>query len=110
MPRPLLPSGYAREDTRSDAIQRPENDAISSTGGIAIYIVEIKSTDLIQFRANLLTLGRGIITITTMRTVSLAKVKNSESKSQLLAFALFKQIYRGKESEFVITLHLLHCI
>ena len=41
MPRPLLPSGYAREDTRSNAIQRPENDIISPIGGIALYYIEI---------------------------------------------------------------------
>ena len=41
MPRPLLPSGYAREDTRSNAIQRPENDIISPIGGVALYYIEI---------------------------------------------------------------------
>ena len=41
MPRPLLPSGYAREDTRSNAIQRPENAIISPIGGVALYYIEI---------------------------------------------------------------------
>ena len=72
MPRSLLSSGHAKEDTRCDAVQRSEDDIISSFGGFALYIVEIKSTDIIQFRANLFSLGRELITITTMRTVSLA--------------------------------------
>lgn len=57
MPRPLLPSGHAREDTRSDAFQRSENDVISSIGGVVIYLVKIKATDIILLLTNLLTLG-----------------------------------------------------
>ena len=57
MPRPLLPSGHAKEDTRSDAVQRSENDVISSIGGVALYFVKIKATDIILLLTNLLTLG-----------------------------------------------------
>lgn len=57
MPRPLLPSGHAREDTRGDEIQRSENDVISSIGGVALYFVKIKATDIILLLTNLLTLG-----------------------------------------------------
>lgn len=57
MPRPLLPSGHAREDTRGDEVQRSENDVISSIGGIALYFVKIKATDIILLLTNLLTLG-----------------------------------------------------
>ena len=42
MPRPLLPSGRAREDTRGDAFQRSEDDVLSSIGGVALYFVKIK--------------------------------------------------------------------
>ena len=52
----LLPSGHAREDTQSDAFQRSEDDVILPFGSIAIYIVEIKATDILQFRTNLLSL------------------------------------------------------
>lgn len=58
MPCPLLPSGHEREDTRGDAFQRSEDDVLSPIGGVAIYLVKIKLTDIIQFRANLLTLGK----------------------------------------------------
>ena len=47
MPRPLLQSGHAREDTRGDEVQRSENDVISSIGGVALYFVKIKATDII---------------------------------------------------------------
>lgn len=57
MPRPLLPSGHAREDTRGDEVQRSENDVISSIGGVALYFVKIKATDIILLLTNLLTLG-----------------------------------------------------
>lgn len=57
MPRPLLPSGHAREDTRGDEVQRSENDVISSIGGVALYYVKIKATDIILLLTNLLTLG-----------------------------------------------------
>ncbi len=62
MPRPLLPSGHAREDTRGDEVQRSENDVISSIGGVALYFVkikatDIKATDIILLLTNLLTLG-----------------------------------------------------
>ncbi len=57
MPRPLLPSGHAREDTRGDEVQRSENDVISSIGGNALYFVKIKATDIILLLTNLLTLG-----------------------------------------------------
>ena len=57
MPRPLLPSGHAREDTRSDAVQRSEDDVLSPIGGVAIYLVKIKATDILLFPTNLLTLG-----------------------------------------------------
>lgn len=56
MPRPLLPSGHAREDTRGDEVQRSENDVISSIGGVALYFVKIKATDIILLLTNLLTL------------------------------------------------------
>ena len=57
MPRPLLPSGHAREDTRGDEVQRSENDVLSSIGGVALYFVKIKATDIILLLTNLLTLG-----------------------------------------------------
>lgn len=57
MPRPLLPSGHAREDTRGDEVQQSENDVISSIGGVALYFVKIKATDIILLLTNLLTLG-----------------------------------------------------
>lgn len=57
MPRPLLPSGHAREDTRGDEVQRSENDVISSIGGVALYFVKIKATEILLFLTNLLTLG-----------------------------------------------------
>lgn len=57
MPRPLLPSGHAREDMRGDEVQRSENDVISSIGGVALYFVKIKATDIILLLTNLLTLG-----------------------------------------------------
>lgn len=57
MPRSLLPSGHAREDTRGDEVQRSENDVISSIGGVALYFVKIKATDIILLLTNLLTLG-----------------------------------------------------
>ena len=57
MPRPLLPSGHAREDTRGDEVQRSENDVISSIGDVALYFVKIKATDIILLLTNLLTLG-----------------------------------------------------
>lgn len=57
MPHSLLPSGHAREDTRSDEVQRSENDVISSIGGVALYFVKIKATDIILLLTNLLTLG-----------------------------------------------------
>ena len=57
MPRPLLPSGRAREDTRGDAFQRSEDDVLSSIGGVALYFVKIKATDIILLLTNLLTLG-----------------------------------------------------
>ena len=57
MPRPLLPSGHAREDTRGDEVQRSENDVISSIGGVALYFIKIKATDIILLLTNLLTLG-----------------------------------------------------
>lgn len=57
MPRPLLPSGHAREDSRGDEVQRSENDVISSIGGVALYFVKIKATDIILLLTNLLTLG-----------------------------------------------------
>lgn len=57
MPSPLLPSGHAREDTRGDEVQRSENDVISSIGGVALYFVKIKATDIILLLTNLLTLG-----------------------------------------------------
>ena len=57
MPRPLLPSGHAREDTRSDAVQRSEDDVLSPIGGFALYFVKIKATDILLFLTNLLTLG-----------------------------------------------------
>ena len=41
---PLLPSGHAREDTRSDAFQRSEDDVLSPIGGVALYLVKIKAT------------------------------------------------------------------
>ena len=56
MPRPLLPSGHAREDTRSDAVQRSEDDVLSPIGGYALYFVKIKATDILLFLTNLLTL------------------------------------------------------
>ena len=57
MPRPLLPSGHAREDTRGDAFQRSEDDVLSPIGGVAIYLVKIKGTNILLFLTNLLTLG-----------------------------------------------------
>lgn len=57
MPHSLLPSGHAREDTRGDEVQRSENDVISSIGGVALYFVKIKATDIILLLTNLLTLG-----------------------------------------------------
>lgn len=57
MPHPLLPSGHAREDTQSNAVQRSENDVISSIGGVALCFVKIKATDIILLLTNLLTLG-----------------------------------------------------
>lgn len=57
MPCSLLPPGHAREDTRGDAVQRSEDDVISSIGGIALYFVKIKATDILLFLTNLLTLG-----------------------------------------------------
>lgn len=57
MPHSLLPSGHAREDTRSDAVQRSEDDVLSPIGGFALYFVKIKATDILLFLTNLLTLG-----------------------------------------------------
>ena len=57
MPHSLLPSGHAREDTRGDEVQRSENDVLSSIGGVALYFVKIKATDIILLLTNLLTLG-----------------------------------------------------
>ena len=57
MPRPLLPSGHAREDTRGDEVQRSEDDVLSPIGGFALYFVKIKATDILLFLTNLLTLG-----------------------------------------------------
>lgn len=57
MPHSLLPSGHAREDTRSDAVQRSEDDVLSPIGGVALYFVKIKATDIILLLTNLLTLG-----------------------------------------------------
>lgn len=57
MPRPLLPSGHAREDTRGDEVQRAKDDGLSPIGGSALYLVEIKATDILLFLTNLLTLG-----------------------------------------------------
>lgn len=57
MPRPLLQSGHAREDTRCDAFQRSEDDVLSPIGGFALYFVKIKATDILLFLTNLLTLG-----------------------------------------------------
>ena len=56
MPRPLLPSGHAREDTRGDEVQRSENDVLSPIGGVALYFVKINATDILLFLTNLLTL------------------------------------------------------
>lgn len=56
MPHSLLPSGHAREDTRSDAVQRSEDDVLSPIGGYALYFVKIKATDILLFLTNLLTL------------------------------------------------------
>ena len=57
MPHSLLPSGHAREDTRGDAFQRSEDDVLSPIGGVAIYLVKIKGTNMLLFLTNLLTLG-----------------------------------------------------
>ena len=38
-------------------VQRSENDVISSIGGVALYFVKIKATDIILLLTNLLTLG-----------------------------------------------------
>lgn len=57
MPHSLLPSGHAREDTQGDAFQRSEDDVLSPIGGVAIYLVKIKATDIILLLTNLLTLG-----------------------------------------------------
>lgn len=57
MPRPLLPSGHAREDTRGDEVQRSEDDVVPSIRGIALYFVKIKATEILLFLTNLLTLG-----------------------------------------------------
>ncbi len=57
MPHSLLPSGHAREDTRGDAFQRSEDDVLSPIGGVAIYLVKIKGTNILLFLTNLLTLG-----------------------------------------------------
>ena len=42
---------------RGDEVQRSENDVISSIGGVALYFVKIKATDIILLLTNLLTLG-----------------------------------------------------
>lgn len=57
MPHSLLPSGHAREDMRGDAFQRSEDDVLSPIGGVAIYLVKIKGTNILLFLTNLLTLG-----------------------------------------------------
>lgn len=88
MPRSLLPPGHAREDTRGDAVQRSEDDVISSIGGIALYFVKIKATDILLFLTNLLTLGE-------------RNHNNDHNENGIFGYLIFiySNVFNGSEKE-----------
>lgn len=88
MPCPLLPSGHEREDTRGDAVQRSEDDVISSIGGIALYFVKIKATDILLFLTNLLTLGE-------------RNHNNDHNENGIFGYLIFiySNVFNGSEKE-----------
>ena len=88
MPRSLLSPGHAREDTRGDAVQRSEDDVISSIGGVALYFVKIKATDILLFLTNLLTLGE-------------RNHNNDHNENGIFGYLIFiySNVFNGSEKE-----------